>query len=165
MKRKYTREHYKSRIEAIKKHLPGTSISTDIIAGFCGETDEEHNETLSLMEWVGYDLSYMFKYSERPDTFAALKYSDDVSEKTKSRRLNEIIELQMKLSLESKERDVGQCYEVLVEGVSKKSEEQLFGRTSQNKVVVFPKKNFNPGDYVTVRINRCTSATLIGDSV
>jgi tRNA-2-methylthio-N6-dimethylallyladenosine synthase len=165
MKRKYTREHYMSRIEAIKKHLPGTSISTDVIAGFCGETEEEHKETLSLMEWVGYDFSYMFKYSERPDTFAALKYSDDVGEETKTRRLNEIIALQMKLSLESKERDVGQIYEVLVEGVSKKSEEQLFGRSSQNKVVVFPKKHFNRGDYVNVRIKSCTSATLIGDSV
>jgi tRNA-2-methylthio-N6-dimethylallyladenosine synthase len=165
MKRKYSREHYKSRIEAIKLKLPGASISTDIIAGFCDETEEEHQETLSLMEWVGYDFSFMFKYSERPDTFAALKYSDNVSEETKTRRLTEIIELQTRLSLESKERDVGQTYEVLVEGRSKKSEEHLFGRTSQNKVVVFPRKNFNRGDYVNVFILSCTSATLIGESV
>jgi tRNA-2-methylthio-N6-dimethylallyladenosine synthase len=165
MKRKYSREHYQSRIEAIKLKLPGASISTDIIAGFCDETEEEHQETLSLMEWVGYDFSFMFKYSERPDTFAALKYSDNVSEETKTRRLTEIIELQNRLSLESKERDVGQTYEVLVEGRSKKSEEHLFGRTSQNKVVVFPRKNFNRGDYVNVIIHSCTSATLIGESV
>jgi tRNA-2-methylthio-N6-dimethylallyladenosine synthase len=165
MKRKYSREHYQSRIEAIKLKLPGASISTDIIAGFCDETEEEHQETLSLMEWVGYDFSFMFKYSERPDTFAALKYSDNVSEECKTRRLTEIIELQTRLSLESKERDVGQTFEVLVEGRSKKSEEHLFGRTSQNKVVVFPRKNFNRGDYVNVTIRSCTSATLIGESV
>ncbi len=165
MKRKYTREHYMDRIDAIRKILPGTSISTDVIAGFCGETEEEHLETLSLMEWAAYDLSYMFKYSERPETFAARKYEDDVSEKIKVRRLNEIIALQMKLSLESKQRDVGQTYEVLVEGTSKKSEEELYGRTSQNKVVVFPRGTFAPGDYVNVNIQSCTSATLIGITV
>jgi tRNA-2-methylthio-N6-dimethylallyladenosine synthase len=165
MKRRYTREHYMERISAIRKYLPGTSISTDIIAGFCGETEEEHQQTLSLMEWVGYDLAYMFKYSERPDTFAAQKYSDDIQEEVKSRRLNEIIHLQTKLSLVSKKQDVGQTYEVLVEGRSKKSAEHLFGRTSQNKVVVFPKKNFKPGDYVKVTIHSCTSATLIGNAI
>jgi len=165
MKRKYTREHYMDRISAIVKYLPGASISTDIIAGFCGETEEEHQETLSLMEWAEYDLAFMFKYSERPDTYAALNYRDDVSEEVKTRRLNEIIQLQNKLSLESKERDVGQVYEVLVEGSSKKSVEHLFGRTSQNKVVVFPKGEHKPGDYVKVRIKSCTSATLIGDSL
>jgi len=165
MKRKYTREHYMNRISAINKYLPGASISTDIIAGFCGETEEEHQETLSLMEWAEYDFAYMFKYSERPETFAALNYRDDVREEVKTRRLNEIIQLQMKLSLESKERDVGQLYEVLVEGTSKKSEEHLFGRTSQNKVVVFPRGKFKPGDYVNVSIKSCTSATLIGDAV
>ena len=165
MKRRYTREHYMERISAIRKYLPGTSISTDIIAGFCGETEEEHQQTLSLMEWVGYDLAYMFKYSERPDTFAAQKYSDDIPEEVKSRRLNEIIHLQTKLSLVSKKQNVGQIYEVLVEGRSKKSAEHLFGRTSQNKVVVFPKKNFKPGDYVKVIIDRCTSATLIGNAI
>ena len=165
MKRKYTREHYMERISAMRKHLPGVSISTDIIAGFCGETEEEHQQTLSLMEWVGYDFAYMFKYSERPDTFAANKYKDDIPDEVKSRRLQEIIQLQNRLSLESKELDVGQTYEVLVEGPPKKSEEHLFGRTSQNKVVVLPKGTFKRGDYVDVTINSCTSATLIGTPV
>ena len=165
MKRRYTRERYMDRISAIRKYLPEASISTDIIAGFCGETDEEHRQTLSLMEWAGFDLAYMFKYNERPGTLAQRKYADDVPEKTKAARLNEIIELQMRLSLESKEMDVGQTYEVLAEGTSRKSEDHLFGRTSQNKVVVFPRGLLGPGDYVNVRINSCTSATLIGDPV
>ena len=165
MKRKYTREHYLERISAIRDYLPDASISTDIIAGFCGETEEDHKLTLSLMEWVGYDFSYMFKYSERPGTFAAQKYSDDVPEKVKSRRLNEIIQLQSGLSLASKELDIGQSYEVLVEGISKKSEEHLYGRTSQNKVVVFPRKDYKPGDYVHVKIEDCTSATLMGHAL
>jgi tRNA-2-methylthio-N6-dimethylallyladenosine synthase len=164
MKRKYTREHYMDRIEAIRKHLPGASISTDIIAGFCGETEDDHLQTLSLMEWVGYDFSFMFKYSERPGTFAARSYKDDVPEEVKTRRLNEIIDLQTKLSLRSKEQDVGQVFEVLVEGTSKKSEEKLYGRSSQNKVVVFPRGNLKPGDYTHVKISGCTSATLIGES-
>ena len=162
MKRRYTREHYMDRISAIRTYIPDASISTDIIAGFCGETEEEHHQTLSLMKWAKYDFAYMFKYSERPETFAAEKLKDDVSEAIKTRRLNEIIELQSKLSLESKEKDVGQSFEVLVEGTSKKSEEQLYGRTSQNKVVVFPKKDLKPGDYTKVTISACTSATLIG---
>ena len=150
------------RISAIRHHLPEATISTDIIAGFCGETEEEHLQTLSLMEWAGYDFAYMFKYSERPDTFAAEKLKDDVSEAIKTRRLNEIIALQSKLSLASKKKDVGQTFKVLVEGTSKKSEEHLYGRTSQNKVVVFPKKDLKPGDYTEVTITNCTSATLIG---
>ena len=162
MKRRYTREHYMDRISAIRTYIPDATISTDIIAGFCGETEEEHQQTLSLMKWAKYDFAYMFKYSERPETFAAEKLKDDVSEAIKTRRLNEIIELQSKLSLESKEKDVGQSFEVLVEGTSKKSEEQLYGRTSQNKVVVFPKKDLKPGDYTEVTISACTSATLIG---
>jgi tRNA-2-methylthio-N6-dimethylallyladenosine synthase len=162
MKRRYSREHYMDRISAIRKYLPGTSISTDVIAGFCGETEEEHQETLSLMIWAAYDFAYMFKYSERPETFAARTYSDDVPEEIKVRRLNEIIQLQGKLSLESKERDVGQTYEVLVEGTSKKSQDELYGRTSQNKVVVFPRGTLKSGDYVNIRIASCTSATLIG---
>jgi tRNA-2-methylthio-N6-dimethylallyladenosine synthase len=165
MKRKYNREHYMDRISAIRAYLPAASISTDIIAGFCGETEEEHMQTLSLMEWAGYDFAYMFKYSERPDTFAARQYKDDVPERTKARRLNEIIQLQSKLSLASKERDVGQTFRVLVEGVSKKSEDHLYGRTSQNKVVVFPKERFAPGDYADIKIDSCTSATLIGHPV
>ena len=162
MKRRYTREHYMDRIEAIHKFLPEASISTDIIAGFCGETEEEHKQTLSLMEWAGYDFAYMFKYSERPDTYAAEKLKDDVSETIKTHRLNEIIELQNRLSLASKQRDVGLSFEVLVEGTSKKSEAKLYGRTSQNKVVVFPKKDLKSGDYTNVTISDCTSATLIG---
>ncbi|MEN8156496.1 MAG: tRNA (N6-isopentenyl adenosine(37)-C2)-methylthiotransferase MiaB [Bacteroidota bacterium] len=165
MKRKYTREHYMDRIGAIRKYLPDTSISTDIIAGFCGETDADHKQTLSLMEQVGYDFAYMFKYSERPDTFAARKYKDDVPEEVKSRRLTEIIELQNRLSLKSKEQDVGHTFEVLAEGTSKKSEEQLYGRTSQNKVVVFPRGELKPGDYARVKVTACTSATLLGDIV
>jgi tRNA-2-methylthio-N6-dimethylallyladenosine synthase len=165
MKRKYSREHYMDRISAIRKYLPEASISTDIITGFCGETGEEHQETLTLMEWAGYDFAYMFKYSERPGTFAARKYKDDVPDRVKGRRLNEIIALQNKLSLSSKERDVGRVLEVLVEGVSKKSEDQLYGRTSQNKVAVFPGENHAPGHYVNVKIDRCTSATLIGHTV
>jgi len=162
MKRRYSREHYMDRIRAIRKYLPGASISTDIIAGFCGETEEDHQQTLSLMEWAAYDFAYMFKYSERPETFAAEKLKDDVPEETKARRLNEIIELQAKLSLQSKERDVGKSYEVLVEGTSKKSDDQLYGRTSQNKVVVFPREDLKAGDYARVVITRCTSATLMG---
>ena len=165
MKRRYTREHYMDRILAIRKYLPGASISTDIIAGFCGETEEEHQQTLSLMEWAAYDFAYMFKYSERPDTFAADKLEDDVPEEIKARRLQEIIELQARLSLLSKQRDVGQSYEVLVEGTSKKSTDQLYGRTAQNKVVVFPKGNLRPGDYARVMITDCTSATLMGKVV
>ena len=161
MKRRYTREHYMDRISAIRSYLPEASISTDIIAGFCGETEEEHQQTLSLMQWAGYDFAYMFKYSERPDTFAAAKLEDDVSETVKTRRLSEIIALQNRLSLESKKRDVGKTFEVLVEGTSKKSSEQLYGRTSQNKVVVFPKKNLQAGDFTEVTITDCTSATLI----
>lgn len=162
MKRRYTREHYMDRIRAIRHYLPEATISTDIIAGFCGETEEEHQQTLNLMEWAGYDFAYMFKYSERPDTFAAEKLKDDVSEEVKTRRLNEIIELQNRLSLESKKQDVGQNFEVLVEGTSKKSSEELYGRTSQNKVVVFPKNDLKPGDYTEVTITDCTSATLKG---
>jgi tRNA-2-methylthio-N6-dimethylallyladenosine synthase len=165
MKRKYTREHYMDRVAAIREILPGASVSTDIIAGFCGETEEDHLQTLSLMEWAGYDFSYMFKYSERPGTLAQRKYRDDIPEKVKTRRLNEIIELQMKLSLLSKERDVGHTVEVLAEGSSKKSADHLFGRSSENKVVVFPRRNFRPGDYVSVKVSACTSATLIGNPV
>jgi tRNA-2-methylthio-N6-dimethylallyladenosine synthase len=165
MKRGYMREDYIKRIESIKKILPDASISTDIITGFCSETEEDHKSTLSLMEWVGYDFAYMFKYSERPDTYAARKYPDDIPEEVKSTRLSEIIELQHKLSNANNIKDVGKIFEVLAEGSSKKSEEQLFGRNSQNKVVVFPKGIYAPGDLIKVRIDRHTSATLIGEIV
>ena len=164
MNRGYTREWYMDRISAIKRILPDCAISTDIMTGFPGETEEEHQETLSLMEWVNYDFAYMFKYSERPKTYAARHLKDDISEGAKTRRLTEIINLQNKLSEKSKKEDLGKVFEVLIEGISKKSSEQLFGRTSQNKVVVFPKKDFKVGDYVFVEITDCTSATLIGVS-
>jgi len=165
MNRKYNREWYLERISTIKKLIPDCAISTDIISGFCTETEEDHQQTLSVMREVAYDYAFMFKYSERPDTTAAKKYEDDVPEKVKSRRLTEIIELQRSLSHESNLRDIGKTFEVLVEGTSKKSEEQLFGRNSQNKVAVFPKKNYKIGDYVSVKIESCTTATLIGESV
>ena len=162
MKRGYTREWYLDRIEAIRRILPDCAISTDIMCGFPGETEEDHQETLSLMEESKYDFAYMFKYSERPKTYAARHLKDDISEGTKTRRLTEIIDLQSKLSEKSKKADLGKVFEVLVEGVSKKSSDHLFGRNSQNKVVVFPKHNFKAGDYVFVEITECTSATLIG---
>ncbi len=165
MKRGYTREMYEDRVRAIRKYLPEATISTDIIAGFCGETEEEHQETLELMRWAKFDLAYMFKYSERPDTFAAKKYKDDVPVEEKARRLNEIIRLQGELSLKSKQEDIGKVFELLVEGTSKKSKSELVGRTSQNKVVVFPARNLQPGDYAQVRIRDCTSATLLGEQV
>jgi len=162
MNRGYTQEYYKSRIEAIRRILPDSSISTDIIAGFCTETEVDHDQTLSLMKWVGYDFAFMFKYSERPNTKAARKMQDDVPEDVKTRRLTEIIELQGKLSEESKRNDIGKCFEVLIEGVSKKSADHLYGRTSQNKVVVFPCEDSKIGDYVDVEIKDSTAATLLG---
>jgi tRNA-2-methylthio-N6-dimethylallyladenosine synthase len=165
MNRRYTREWYLNRIAAIKSILPDCSISTDIIAGFCDETEEDHQLTLSLMEEVGYDFAFMFKYSERPGTKAQMELHDNVPDEVKTRRLNEIIELQSKLSEKSKRNDIGKVFQVLIEGVSKKSDQQLFGRTSQNKVVVFPRKNHEPGQYVNVLIKDCTSATLIGEIV
>jgi len=164
MNRKYTREWYLDRIEAIRKYVPECAISTDIIAGFCTETDQDHNETISIMKEVGYDYAFMFKYSERPDTLAQKKYEDDVPEEVKSTRLQEIIDLQQQLSHESNKRDIGKTFEVLVEGQSKKSADFLMGRNSQNKVVVFPKENYEKGDYVLVKVNDCTPATLIGES-
>ncbi len=165
MNRGYTSEYYLSRIEAIRNIIPDCSISTDIIAGFCTETEVDHDLTLSLMKQVEYDFAFMFKYSERPDTAAARKLPDDVPEEVKSRRLTEIIDLQSQLSEKSKQKDIGKCFEVLIEGESKKRSEEYFGRTSQNKVVVFPRKNFKIGDYVFVKILKCTPATLIGEII
>ncbi len=165
MNRKYDREWYLDRISSIKKYIPDCGLSTDIISGFCSETEADHQETLSIMETVGYNYAFMFKYSERPDTLAAKKYKDDVPEQVKSRRLTEIINLQQKLSLQSNKKDVGKTTEVLVEGFSKKSDAHLSGRNSQNKVVVFPRENFKVGDYVKVKIEKCTAATLIGQAV
>jgi tRNA-2-methylthio-N6-dimethylallyladenosine synthase len=165
MKRGYTREWYMDRINAIKRIIPDCAISSDFITGFCTETEEDHKQTLSLMEWVGFDYAYMFKYSERPNTFAARKMPDDVPEEIKGRRLDEIMEMQHRLSHNSNKKDIGKTFEVLVEGVSKKSEERLFGRNSQNKVIVFNKKDCKIGDYVMVKVHDCTSATLHGEIV
>jgi tRNA-2-methylthio-N6-dimethylallyladenosine synthase len=165
MNRGYTREWYMERINSIRSILPDCAISTDIITGFCGETEQDHLDTVSLMEWVGYDFAYMFAYSERPKTMAERKFKDDVSETEKSRRLTEIVALQQKLSAERTKAGLGKIHRVLVERVSKKSEDMLSGRNSQNTVVVFPKENFKKGDYVNVLADRCTVATLIGKSV
>lgn len=165
MNRKYTREWYMDRISAIRRILPDCGLSTDIFCGFPSETEEDHKETLSLMSWVNFDSAFMFKYSERPGTYAAKNLPDDISDETKSRRLQEIIALQQELSIQQNRKDIGKVFEVLTEGTSKKSQEELFGRTSQNKVVVFSKKDFVPGDLVKVQIRDCTSATLKGDLV
>ncbi len=163
MRRGYTRQYYLDRINAIKNIVPDSAISTDIITGFCDETEQDHIDTLTLMQEVKYDYAYMFKYSERPETLAAKKYIDNIPEEIKSRRLEEIIKLQQQLSLESNQRDVNKTFEVLAEGYSKKSPEFLFGRNSQNKVIVFPKQNNKPGDFINVTVKKCTSATLIGE--
>lgn len=165
MNRKYTREWYMDRIKAIREILPDCAISTDLFCGFHSETEEDYQETLSMMREVGYDTSFLFKYSERPGTYAAKHLKDDVPEDEKIRRLQGMIDLQNKLSEESNLRDIGKTFEVLIEGFSKRSREQLFGRTEQNKVVVFDKKNYRIGQFVKVKINGATSATLFGEPV
>jgi tRNA-2-methylthio-N6-dimethylallyladenosine synthase len=163
MNRKYTREWYMERVQAIKRIIPDCGLTTDIFSGFHSETDEDHRLSLSLMEECGYDSAFMFKYSERPGTYASKKLVDDVPEEIKVARLNEIIALQNRLSLEANQKCVGKTYEVLVEGVSKRSREQLFGRTEQNKVVVFDRANHKIGDFVQVVITEASSATLKGE--
>ena len=163
MNRRYDREWYLGRIAAINSILPECNLSIDIIAGFCGETDEEHADTMSLMKEAGFDFAYMFKYSERPGTSAARHLKDDVHEEVKTRRLNEIISLQNRLSAAGKQGDIGKTFEVLVEGKAKKPAGAMMGRTSGNKVVVFQADGVKPGDYVNVTIIRATSATLIGE--
>lgn len=165
MNRKYTREWYLDRVAAIRRYMPDCAITTDLIAGFSGETEEEHQQTLSLMREVGYEFAYMFKYSERPGTFAHRHLPDDISEEIKTRRLTEIIDLQNTLSEESNRRDIGKEFEILVECTSKRSEAQLSGRTSQNKMVVFDRGSHSVGDYVKVRITGCSSATLFGEEI
>ena len=165
MNRKYTREWYLDRIAAIRRYMPDCAITTDLIAGFCGETEDDHLQTLSLMREVGYESAYMFKYSERPNTFSARHFADDVPDEVKGRRLNEIIALQNELSVESNRRDVGKEFTILVEGESKRSAEQLCGRTSQNKMVVFDRGDHKAGDYVRVRITGSSSATLFGEEI
>lgn len=165
MYRGYTREKYLDRIAAIKRIIPDCGISTDIITGFCGETEEEHQATLSLMEEVRNDFAYMFAYSERPKTFAEKNMKDDVPENIKLKRLQEVIDLQLKHSAEKVKAGVGKVHKVLVEQFSKKSKEMLSGRNSQNTVVVFPKGNFKKGDFVNVLATKCTGGTLIGEAV
>ena len=162
MRRRYTTEWYLERVRKIREVLPDCGITTDVIAGFCSETEEDHQATLSLFREVGFDYAYMFYYSERPGTLAARKYPDDVPLDVKTRRLNEIIALQNSLSLESNKADVGKTFEVLVEGPSKKNPEELCGRTGSDKMCVFPGEGHKAGDYVKVKITSCTSATLLG---
>lgn len=177
MRRRYTREWYLDRVARIRQAMPDCAITTDIIAGFCGETEQDHQDTLDIMRRVKYDYAYMFQYSERPGTLAARNYPDDVTPQEKTRRLNEIIALQNELSLESNKRDVGKTFKVLIEGTSRRNDEELCGRTTTNKMCVFPAllatennpadghKFFNVGDYTTVKVLSCTSATLICELV
>ena len=163
MNRKYTREWYLERVAAIRRIVPDCGLSTDIFVGYCSETEDDHALSLSLMRECGYDSAFMFKYSERPGTYAARHLADDVPEEVKVRRLEELIALQNELSAESNRRCIGHTYEVLIEGTSKRSREQLFGRTEQNKVVVFDRGTLRPGQYATVRITDASSATLKGE--
>ena len=163
MNRKYTREWYLDRVDAMRRIIPDVSIGTDIFSGFCGETEEDHQESLDLMRRVKFDMAFMFKYSERPGTLAAKRMNDDVPEEVKVRRLNDIIELQNQIAHESNLNDIGKTFEVMVEGFSKRSKEQLYGRTSQNKVVIFPRKDRHIGEFIKVKIISASSATLIGD--
>lgn len=163
MNRVYTREYYMGRVRKIKELMPECAISTDIIAGFCGETLEDHEQTLSIMREVGYEYAYMFKYSERGGTMSAKRFKDDIPDEEKTRRLEEIIALQGELSLASNQRDVGKTFRVLIEGTSKRSADQLYGRNSQNKVIIFPKGNHQIGEYVDVTVTRCSPATLFAD--
>lgn len=162
MRRTYTREEYLELIDKMRRTIPGVSLSTDIIAGFCGETEEQHRDTLDIMERVKYDLAYMFAYSERERTLAHRKFTDDVPEEVKKRRLSEIIELQQIVAMDLNRREIGRRHIVLVEGTSKRSENQLSGRTDTNKMVIFDKETWQRGDYVEVTITDCTSATLKG---
>ena len=165
MNRRYTREWYMERINAIRQIIPDCGLSTDVFCGFCGETEEDHKETLSLMEWAGFDSAFMFQYSERPGTYASKHMTDDVPPEVKSRRLKEIIDLQGRLSVESNKRDEGKTFEVLVEGRSRKSPNDLMGRNQQNKAVVFPANGHKVGELVQVKILRSTAATLIGEAI
>ena len=162
MNRTYTKEWYIAKVNRIREILPDAGLSTDMITGFCTETEEDHEESMSLMRYCKYDLAYMYFYSERPGTLAARRFEDDIPETVKKRRLQEMVDLHRQNTLESMQRDIGKTCKVLVEGFSKKTEEDLQGRNDQNKVVVFPKANFTKGDYVFVKITSCTSGTLIG---
>lgn len=167
MNRSYTREWYAAKVDRIKELLPDCGISSDVIAGFCTETEEDHKDTLKMMEYAQYDMSYMFFYSERPGTLAERRYKDDVSLEVKKKRLQEIVEVQNKLSLHSNQKDLGKTFKVLIEATSKRSESDWMGRNSQNKVIVFSKGNhyYQAGQYVQVKVNDCTQATLLGEIV
>ena len=164
MNRTYTREWYKAKVDRIREIMPECGISSDIIAGFCTEEDSDHKDTLDIMEYSRYDMSYMFFYSERPGTLAERRYKDDVALDVKKKRLQEIVDVQGKLSHASNKKDIGKTFAVLIEGDSKRSDKDWMGRSSQNKVIVFPKENYElkKGDYVTVKVNDCTQATLLG---
>ena len=165
MNRVYNREYYLERINTIKKWIPDIALSTDILSGFCGETDQDHQDTLSIMREVEYSSAFMFRYSVRNGTKAAENLIDDVPDEVKAKRLEEIIALQQQLSLENNQKDIHKIFEVLVEGVSKRSDKKMFGRTSQNKVCVFPRQDAKVGDYVHVKVVSCTAGTLITELV
>jgi tRNA-2-methylthio-N6-dimethylallyladenosine synthase len=165
MNRTYTREWYMKKVDRIREILPDCGLSTDVITGFCTETEEDHQDTLDLMAYSRYDLAYMFFYSERPGTLAARRYQDDIPEEVKKRRLTEVVELHREQSLVSMQNDVGKTFKVLVEGTSKRSADDLFGRTGHNKVIVFPKENYQKCDYVWVKVESCTSGTLLGKAI
>ena len=165
MNRHYTPEWYLDRIDAIRHYLPECSITTDVIAGFCTETEEDHQATLEMFRRVRYDYAYMFKFSMRPNTYAAKHLQDDIPDDVKTRRLEEIIAMQGEIALENNQKEIGKTFEVLIEGVSHRSDQQLFGRNSQNKVIVFERGDLQPGQYANVKVTRCTSATLIGEVV
>ena len=165
MNRHYTPEWYLDRIDAIRRYLPECSITTDVIAGFCTETEEDHQATLEMFRRVRYDYAYMFKFSMRPNTYAAKHLQDDIPDDVKTHRLEEIIALQGEIALENNQKEIGKTFEVLIEGVSHRSDQQLFGRNSQNKVIVFERGDLQPGQYANVKVTRCTSATLIGEVV
>ncbi len=165
MNRTYTREWYIAKVNRIREIIPDCGVSTDMITGFCTETEEDHQESLSLMEYCKYDLAYMYFYSERPGTLAARRFKDDIPEEIKKRRLQEMVDLHRIHSLQSMQKDVGKTFEVLVEGFSKKTTDDLQGRSGQNKVVVFPKGDYKKGDYVMVKIDACTAGTLLGTPV
>jgi tRNA-2-methylthio-N6-dimethylallyladenosine synthase len=165
MNRVYDREYYLERIKTIKKLIPDCALSTDILSGFCGETDQDHQDTLSIMKEVGYSSAFMFKYSVREGTMAHEKFADDVPEKIKAQRLEEIIALQQELSLLSNQQDIGKQFKILVEGVSKRSDKKMFGRNTQNKVCVFPRGESQIGDYITVQVISCTAGTLLAEPI
>jgi tRNA-2-methylthio-N6-dimethylallyladenosine synthase len=165
MNRTYTREWYDAKVARIRDVIPKCAISTDIITGFCSESENEHQDTVQLMKQVRYELAYMFFYSERPGTLAQKKFEDDVSEDVKKSRLKEIIDIQTQINKELNEDEIGETHEVLVEGISKRDKNDFRGRNSQNKVIIFPREDFNIGDYVNVKVEKSTSATLIGKAV